>query len=178
MACACVHVHVRVCVLRSDVQKDVTDGVTALWSRRVPGAVRVSAAPLSRGGLRSGGGSQRGERGGSARSRGAAGLVTDQAQREAGGLQDTWLQRRALPRRPPEPGSGFSPQGPRGRSAAAASSSTLPATSRGSSVSEQPRVPGCVSAPGTRAGRRSQAGRAGRGRRPAAARRGPRDSAL
>lgn len=125
-----------------------------------------------------GGRSQRGERGGSARSRGAAGLVTDQAQREAGGLQDTWLQRRALPRRPPEPGSGFSPQGPRGRSAAAASSSTLPATSRGSSVSEQPRVPGCVSAPGTRAGRRSQAGGAGRGRRPAAARRGPRDSAL
>lgn len=178
MACACVHVHVRVCVLRSDVQKDVTDGVTALWSRRVPGAVRVSAAPLSRGGLRSGGRSQRGERGGSARSRGAAGLVTDQAQREAGGLQDTWLQRRALPRRPPEPGSGFSPRGPRGRSAAAASSSTLPATSRGGSVSEQPRVPGCVSAPGTRAGRRSQAGGAGRGRRPAAARRGPRDSAL
>lgn len=98
------------------------------------------------------------------------------------GGQGAWRTRgckgRPSPDARPSQGRASHPKVPVDTLPWVASPCTLPAMPCGSSAFEQPRVPGCVSAPRTRAGRRTRASGAGGGQRPAATRRGPGDGAL
>lgn len=82
-------------------------------------------------------------------------------------MEDTWLERRAVPQHQPKAGSGFSPQVPLGTLPWLASPSTLAAVPRGSSMFKQPHLPGCVSAPRTCDGTSTQVNEVGRSPEPA-----------